>query len=154
MENLASNDQITRKDLLDLEERLTNKLVSKEELKEVVSKLATKEDLKNETSKLATRETVEVLAIQVLKNTTDIDEIKTELKSVNNKIFSLHDKIDRIDEKFESKFNMILNAVDNVLKEVTNNRVEKTAIDHALVRQDDRLDNHEKRIRKLELESV
>ena len=50
------------------------------------------------------------------------------------KIDRIGDKVDRMDDKFDKKFNMILDAVDNVLKEVTNNRVEKAAIDHALTR--------------------
>lgn len=143
MGNPATDDKITRKDLLDLEDRLTKKLATKEELKQEVAKLATKEELNQATAKLATREAVDVLANQVLKNTNDIDEIKKEIKAINY-------KIDRLDEKFDSKFNLVLNAVDNVLKEITNNRTERAAYEHALKRHDMLFENHEKRIQKLE----
>ena len=53
------------------------------------------------------------------------------------KIDRIGDKVDRMDDKFDKKFNMILDAVDNVLKEATNNLVEKAAIDHALTQQDE-----------------
>jgi len=163
MENIIDNEKVTRKDLFDLEERLTKKLVSKEEfeqktaelatkeeLKQAVAKLATKEELKQETSKLATREAVDVLANQVAKNTLDIEGIKNQLKNINHRIVLIEDKIDRVDEKLDNKFNTVLNAVDTVLREITNNRTEKAAIDHALIRHDNRFDDHEKRIRKLE----
>ncbi|MCI0496052.1 DUF1664 domain-containing protein, partial [candidate division KSB1 bacterium] len=130
------------------------KLATKEELKQEVAKLATKEELRQATSKLATREAVEVLANQVLKNTIDIDEIKTELKSINHKVYLMQDKIDRLDEKLDYKFNMVLNAVDNVLKEITNNRTEKAAYGHTLTRHEGRLENHEKRINILEREAI
>jgi chromosome segregation ATPase len=135
MENQATSDKLTRKDLLDLEERLTKKL--------------------------ATREAVDVLANQVLKNTDAIDDIKTELQTINLRIDRMQvriekmdDKIDRLDEKLDYKFNIVLNAVDNVLKEITNNRTEKAAYGHALTRHEGRLENHEKRINILEREAI
>ena len=135
MENQATSDKITREDLLDLEERLTKKL--------------------------ATREAVDVLANQVLKNTDDIDDIKTELQTINlridrmqDRIEKMDDKIDRLDEKLDYKFNLVLNAVDNVLKEVTNNRTEKAAYGHTMNRHEGRIENHEKRIKKLEQRAI
>jgi len=174
MENIANDDRITRKDLLDLEERLIEKLVSKEEfeqktaelvtkeeLRQEVAKLATKEELKQETAKLATREAVDVLAIQVLKNTNDIADIKTELKTINlrldrmqDRIEKMDDKINRLDEKMDYKFNMVLDAVDTVLKEITDYRTEQVAIHHALFRHDERFEGHEIRIQTLERRAV
>ncbi|MCU0642971.1 MAG: DUF1664 domain-containing protein [bacterium] len=147
MEKPATDEKVTRKDLLDLEERLIGKLSSKEELDQKIAKLATKEELKQEVAKLATREALEVVANQVMKNTNDIENIKTELQAINH-------KIDRLEEKFDYKFNMVLDAVDNVLKEVTNNRTEKVGYGHTMNRHEGRIENHEKRIKKLEQRAI
>lgn len=99
MEKPATDEKVTRKDLLDLEQRLIGKLSSKEELDQKIATLATKveldqkiatlatkEELKQEVAKLATREALEVVANQVMKNTNDIENIKTELQTINHKI--------------------------------------------------------------------
>lgn len=157
MENMSTNEKVTRKDLFELEERLTKKLVSKEEFEQKTAEIATKEELRQEGAKLATREAVDVLANQVAKNTIDITGIRSDVKKINrrldgmqNHIEKMDHKINGLDKKLDDKFNTVLDAVDTVLREVTNNRTEKAAIDHALIRHDDRFENHEKRIRKLE----
>ncbi|MDZ7332048.1 MAG: hypothetical protein ONB13_05530 [candidate division KSB1 bacterium] len=182
MEYPTQEKPVTQKDLFDLEDRLTKKLASKEELnhqvsklatkeelrqevaklatkeelrqevaklatkeelRQEVAKLATKEELKQEVAKLATREALEVVATQVLKNTNDIEAIKNELKVINY-------RLDRLEEKFDTKFNLVLDAVDKVFKELTNHRTERAAVDSALNRHVLRLEDHEQRIQKLE----
>jgi len=118
MENFANGDEVTKKDLLDLEERLIKKLVSKEEFDRKVAELATKEELSNvrtelfeKMEKLATREAVDVLANQVLKNTNDIVIIKSDIKGIKKEVSQLR-------EDMNDKFDTVLNAVDKVSRQL------------------------------------
>ncbi len=119
------------------------KLVTKDEFRQEVAKLVTKEEFREEFAQVATRKSVEVLANQVLKNTNDITEIKVRLNDIDWKIGDIREEI-------KMKFDAILNAVDNLSRKYDDERTEKAAIDHALTRQDDRLDRHEARITHLE----
>lgn len=157
----ATKDQITKKDLQNLEQKLLNKLVSKEEFEqkigdlatkeeleqvreELLEKLATKEELKQEVAKLATREALEVVANQVARNTLDIIEIKNDVKEMRWEMSDMR-------HEFDHKFNVVLTGMDNVVKELQDMRTEQAAVNHALFRHDDRLEEHDGRIRKLEL---
>jgi len=156
--NQSKNQYATKKDLestrhevLDkieaTKQELINKLVSKEELKEIVATLATKEELRREVAKLATKEelekvkqNLEIVANQVAINTLDIKEIKVEL---------VHLKGD-----MGAKFEMVLEAIDGVMAELKDQKVERAATDHSLRRHETKLDNHETRIHALENKSA
>ncbi len=52
---------------------------------------------------------------------------------------------------FDNKFDIVLNAIDGVAKELSDMRTEKAAVDHSLTRHEERLDDHEVRIERLEM---
>jgi len=53
-------------------------------------------------------------------------------------------------EEITSKFDAVLTGLDKISGEISNNRTEQAAIDHALTRHDNRFDDHEIRITQLE----
>jgi len=151
-----SNNFATKKDLSDLKDELLQRLVSKDEfdqkiatlatkqeLKQEVAKLATKEDLKQEFAKLATREALEAVANQVAKNTDDIVVIKYDIKGMKWDMGQMR-------EEMNDKFNMVMNAFDKIMKGFDDQRAENAAFHHALLRHENRLDDHDHRIGKLE----
>ena len=131
MADKSKNDVATKSDLNTLKKELLDSLASKKELKE-------------ETAKLSTKASLEVVASEVLRHSGEIAEIKFELKNINV-------RIDQMQDHFDNKFDIVLRAIDNVASELSNSRSEKAAIDHALIRHDDKLDDHEIRIERLEL---
>jgi Fe-S cluster assembly scaffold protein SufB len=152
----SSNNAATKKDLSDLKEDLLQRLVSKEEfdqkittlatkeeLKQEVAKLATKEELKQEVAKLATRKALEVVANQVAKNTDDIVVIKYDIKELKLEMGQMR-------EEMNEKFNMMMNAFDKIMKGLDAQRAENAAFHHAMLRHENRLDDHDHRIGKLE----
>jgi len=143
MAELSREDLATKKDLEDLKKELLDNLASKKELKQELSQYITKEEFARELAKLATKENVEVVARQVLKNTNDIAALKTEMRMGFNRV---DDRLDSL----ETKFDIMMSAIDGIAKEFQNGRTEQAAIDHALSRHDNQIDDHEMRIKKLE----
>lgn len=99
--------------------------------KELMDKLATKEELK----KLATKE-----ELQKVEN-----KFIGEIVKIKSEIATLETKADA-----EKRFNLIIQAIDDLAAKIDSYKAEKTAIDHALIRHDTRLEDHEHRIQKLE----
>ncbi len=143
MADLSKNDVATKNDLANLKNELVEILVSKQDYKEQLALLVTKEEFRQEFAKVSTKESVEVVARQVLKNTNDIASLKTEMRMGFNRV---DDRLDSL----ESKFDIMMSAIDGIAKQFQNGQTEKAAIDHALTRHDDRLDRHEARITHLE----
>jgi len=150
MADLSMDDLATKQDLQNLKKDLKQELaqfITKEEFRQELAKVATKEELSNLREelldKLSSKESVEVVAGQVLKNTNDIVEIKAKLNEIDW-------KIEDIREDIKGKFDTILISLDKLSGEISNNRAEKAAIDHALMRHDERFEKHEKRITQLE----
>lgn len=154
--NQSKNQYATKKDLestrlevLDkietTKQELLGKLASKEQLQQEVAKLATKEELQREIAKLATKEE---LRQEVAKLAT-----KKELERANRSIEILANQVANNTQSIENmdhKIDMVLEAIDGVVSEIKDLKVEKSAIDHGLRRHDTRLDNHETRIHALE----
>ena len=138
MGDISKEDPVSKQDFIELKKELTAGLATKEELKSLREELL---------DKLASKEAVEVVARQVLQNTNDISQIKVELKNINW-------KIDDIREDIKSKFDAVLTGLDQISGEISNNRTEKAAIDHALSRHDNRFEDHEIRITQLERKSA
>lgn len=161
MANISENS-LSKKDLVSLEKRLLSKIeeasakaATKEELKTEVAKLATKEELKAETAKLSTKESVEVVAREVLKHSRDIEGLRTDIAEVKGDVKILKWEMGQLSEKMDTlqeNFHIVLNAVDNMSAKFDIFITEKVAIDHALSRQDIKIDNHEVRIQRLEME--
>jgi len=173
MADLSTVDVVTKNDLENLKKELVDILPTKKELKKELSRYITKEEFKQELAqyitkeefrqefakvatkeevntlrtellnKLATRESVEVVARQVLKNTNEITVLRKEMRMGFNRV---DDRLDSL----ETKFDIMMSAIDGIAREFQNGRTEKAAIDYALTRHDDRLDSHEVRITHLE----
>ncbi len=138
-----SNNAATKKDLSDLKEELLQRLVSKDEFDQKTSTLATKEELDQKIAKLATRKALEVVANQVAKNTDDIVVMKNDIKELKWDMGQMR-------EEMNSKFDMVMNAFDKIMKGLDAQRAENAAFHHAMLRHENRLDDHDHRIGKLE----
>jgi len=123
------------------------KLATKEELRQEVAKLATKEELRQEVAKLSTKESVEILANQVMRNTNDIADIKIELIGIRSEISEFRNDVN-------IKFDRIMTVVDHINQQFERSNIEKLATDHALHRHEEKIDNHETRISRLEKKAV
>ena len=58
----------------------------------------------------------------------------------------------QLTDKLDTKFGIVLEAIDGVMAELKDQRVERVATDHSLRTHESRLDNHETRIHTLENE--
>lgn len=127
---------------------------SKKELdaakKELLDKLVSKEEFKQVVAELATRESLEVVANEVVRLSSGMADVKGELNEIKWRMGQMEEKVTSLETKFDEKFDILLNAVDGVANKFDILITEKAAIDHALTRQDERLDTHEVRIRRLE----
>jgi chromosome segregation ATPase len=130
--NQSNSDGVaTKKDLAALEERLSNKIATTKS--ELLGTLATKEELMATNKQLAkTNDRLDRIAIIVVQNNEDIKDIKKILSS----------NLPKLD--------MLLEAVTDLAGEIKDNRLEKVATDATLTQQANQLQNHEKRILKLE----
>lgn len=123
----SPNNYATKDDIKNLRDELKNDLRSfatKDDLK----KFATKDDLK----KFATKDDLDKVAAQVATNTVEILGLKDEMKKVNNKL------------------DYLVEAVTDMAGDLKNNRTERAAVSSALDRHEERLENHETRIKSLE----
>ncbi len=120
------NDQVNKKDLGELEQKLLEQLVNKEEFQQAV----TKEEFQREVSKFATKEELiqvreellerlaakaglEVVANQVARNTLDIIDMKKNIKGIKREMGQMREDIGSIN----SKFDILITAVDGIGKE-------------------------------------
>ena len=155
--NSSKRQSVTKSDLKAFEQRQNASLVSKTEFKRKVAtlvtkaefkreiaKLATKQELQREIAKLATKEELEIVrkklddvASQLALNTTDIRELKQNLA--------------KVESTMNTKFDVVLQAIDGLAGKVDSYRTEQAAALHGLSRHDRQLDDHERRIEKLEV---
>ena len=119
---------------------LLEKLASKKELKQEVSKLAIKGELKNLEKRF------EALTKKVEKNSADIVELRIEIVHMREDMKKL-----KIKEDADKKFYTLLHAIEGLAAKIDAYQAQKAATDHALQRHDNKLENHEKRIGKLEI---
>ena len=125
--SISSEETSTKKDLLDLKKELMDKLATKDE----IQKLATKDEIK----KLATKEELYEVENKLIG---EIVWLKTEISKLETKA------------EAERKFNLIMQAIDNLTAKIDAYQAEKAAIDHALGRHETLIEDHESRIQKLE----
>ena len=76
------------------------------------------------------------------------DQVDTILEAVDER-FAAQDE--RMDKKFDKKFDIVITALDSVMKEVQAHREEDVMGAAQLRRHDDQLLNHEQRIATLEI---
>ncbi|MDD5290230.1 MAG: hypothetical protein PHT40_03485 [Patescibacteria group bacterium] len=114
-------------------------LATKDDLKVVLSNYPTKDDLKQEINGLDEKLST---------------SFKSEINRLEDKVFNLNEKVSTLDEKIDAldgRFDEVINHIDGAMK-VFKNTEEETAAhtvsyrEHAEV-----LDNHEKRIKILEV---
>ena len=122
MNNSIMDKPATKQDIENLRYELISKMATKEELK----KLATKDELK----KLDKR----------------IDNLTRAVGQMQNQITLLETK-----EDAERKFNIVINAIDGLARNVTDFQVEMRSSERTFQRHEDKLENHEKRIESLEM---
>ena len=148
MADATQNDVATKKDLKNLQidfKKELSKYATKEELKELETRLI---------NKLASKESVEIVAAQVLKNSNDISELKSEVVILNKKMDSGFEQLGSRLDSLENKFGVMMNAIDGIARDLKDGKTEKAAVDHSLNRHEQRIDDHETRINKLERNSA
>lgn len=142
---------VTKSELEATKNELLARLASKEEIK----KLATKEEIK----KLATKEEIKKLAtkkeIKKLATKREIKKLATkdELQKTNRKIEILANQValNRQDiVEIKDNVRTILEIVDGIAKKFEDARTERAALNHALRRHENRIDDHERRIANIE----
>jgi len=142
MADKSKNEPVTKNDLIEAKKEIMDDLTIK---------------LKEETAKLSTKASLEVVANEVLKNSADIEKLKEDMGQVRSDVSILKYEMGEVKEtltSLEDKFGIMINAVDNMNSKFDIWLSEKAAIDHALIRHDDKLDDHEARIKRLELRRV
>jgi len=142
--NSSKRQSVTKSDLKAFEQRQNASLVSKTEFKRKVATLVTKAEFNREIAKLATKEELEIVrkkledvASQVALHTTDIRELKQNLA--------------RVESTMNTKFDVVLQAIDGLAGKIDSHMTEHAAVQHGLSRHDRQLDDHERRIEKLEV---
>ncbi|MCU0643957.1 MAG: hypothetical protein MUC94_06815 [bacterium] len=129
-------------------------LVAKKEFDQKIATLVTKEEFDQKIATLATKEALEVVANQGAINTRDISEMKGDIKVLKWEMGQMREDIKSLETKFDKKFDVLITAVDGIAKELMDMRTEKVATEHVLNRHETKLENHDKRIRKLELKKA
>jgi hypothetical protein len=127
MNHSGQNDRLTKEDLDALRQELLAKLASKEE----IAKLATKEEI----SKLATKE--------------EHAKLRESFDRLAGKFVSLEIHVET-KEDANKKYNSLMNAIDGLAKNFDDYRIEKIAADAEFRRQQKQIDDHEKRITRIE----
>jgi chromosome segregation ATPase len=139
--NSSKKQTATKADLKALERRQKATFVSKSDFKREVAKLATKEELKREVAKLVTKEEfkreIDKLASQGALHATEIQELKQHVA--------------RLESTMNTKFDVVLQAIDGLAAKFDEHKTEHAAVQHSLLRHDRRLGDHERRIEKLEV---
>jgi chromosome segregation ATPase len=165
--NSSKKQTATKADLKALERRQKATFVSKSDFKREVAKLATKEELKREVAKLATKEelkrevaklaTKEELKREVAKLVTkeefkrEIDKLASQGALHATEIQELKQHVARLESTMNTKFDVVLQAIDGLAAKFDEHKTEHTAVQHSLLRHDRRLGDHERRIEKLEV---
>lgn len=93
--------------------------MGKEDLKNAFSQVATKVDFNREFAKVATLESVQALSRQVAENSNDLAEIRTQLKNINHRMDILINNLESLDSKIDRTFNRMSNALDKIIKRLT-----------------------------------
>jgi len=101
---------------------MDNEAVTKTEFYKEINKLVTKEEF---------QEKHDWLAEKVMLNTQSIKAL---------------------DRKIDTKFEQVINLLDDVVGKLDDNRTEKLAIDYAFERVEKKVDQHEERISTIELQ--
>jgi len=142
----------TKKDLESTKQELLAKLASKEELKklatkEELKKLATKEELKQ----LATKEDIKKFVTKAEFNKShsllraDITKLQIGYIQILERMETLETK-----ENADRRFNLLMQAIDGLAAKFDSDKIERAASAHTFMRHESKLENHEKRITKLE----
>ncbi|MBN1481140.1 hypothetical protein EH223_01625 [candidate division KSB1 bacterium] len=120
-------------------------------------------EIRRELDKKADKKDLELVAQQVAKNTVGIEELKTKVDYNSERIDRLVVEVVNIREDMklletkadaDKKFHLLMAAIDGLAKKIDSYQTEKSAVNHALTRQENRLDDHEERLKKLEAVST
>ncbi|MBD3288846.1 hypothetical protein GF337_08600 [candidate division KSB1 bacterium] len=158
MANSSNSDVATKKDLENLKIELSS------DLKKDLRKYATKTDLKNlhidfkkELTKYATKEELKELEtrlIDQLASKESVSIIATQVLKNSDNITALHKLVDELSDSLDNKFEAMMTLLDAIARDLKDGKTEKAAIDHSLNRHEQRIDDHEMRIDKLERKSA
>jgi len=124
------NEVATKKDIA--------QLVTKEEFKKELDKLLTKEEFRKELKKELKKELSKYATKDDLRF--EINELRKDMKE--------------IDERHNQRYNKILEILDGIAEQITNNRVERAAMEATFQRHERKLEDHEVRILQLEQQSA
>ena len=127
----------------DLQELKNDILTSrKQDIKEAVAHLATKEELRKAVAPLATKD--ELHAVE--------KRLDTRLTRVEFAVVDIQQRMSEFVTKkeFNERFDYLVGLLEGMTAKIDEGRVERAAILHALNRHDDKLEDHESRISKLE----
>jgi len=122
--------QTTKEDIQNVKNELLAKMVDKEQYQKDMAQLVTKEELKKELSKFTTKDELRF----------EIGELRKDMKAM--------------DEKHDQRYNRILEFMDGIAGEISNNRIEKVASEATFQRHERKLEDHDMRIGRLEQQNV
>lgn len=123
----------------------------------------TVDEIRKELDKKADKKDLAILAQQVAKNTEGIEELKSKVDYNSERIDRLVVEVVNIREDMklletkadaDKKFHLLMAAIDGLAKKIDSYQTEKSAVNHALTRHENKLDNHEERLKKLETAST
>lgn len=97
---------------------------------------------KNRNNKMVTQKTLE----KTLES-----QSKVILEAVSDKFDKVDQKFEKVDQQIKGKFDKVLKGQDKICKQLTDLKQESKASTKLYNRQDKKLENHEQRINKLEL---
>lgn len=131
MNQSSGSNYITKKELKETTQELFDKIESR------VSKKEFRSEMKRVDS------SIEMLVTQVSKNTLEIKTLRGDM----------NDRFLEIDNRFaemNSKFHMVLTAIDGLSGQIKDMSTEKAAGEHTFRRHENRLNNHETHLEKLD----
>ncbi|MFQ5637395.1 MAG: hypothetical protein ACE5IR_05320 [bacterium] len=148
-------DNVTKQELENTKQELLDKLVTKKEFRTEIDKLVTKTEFRSEIKRLDG--SIELLANQVGKNTLEIQKLRgemnglhSEMNGLRGEMAELRSEVDELRTDMNNKFNTVLSAIDGLAGQIRDMHTEKAAGEHTFRRHENRLDEHDLRIKKIE----
>jgi len=110
---------------------------------ELLAKLASKEELQEVKKDL-------VLALQVALNTNKIEKLEIAVGVLQVDVAEIKQELAESKESTNEKLDLVLRGIERVMGKSESNETEKAAATHAFRRHENRHEDHEVQIRKLE----
>jgi GTP1/Obg family GTP-binding protein len=149
------NKQVTKQDFESLKKELFDNFARKQDLEnqktELLEKLVDKETHKQD---------LENLKRELLDKLVDKDTYKKDLAKLATKdllrweIHEVRKDLNDFKEETNQKLDMLLSAIDGLAKLITNGQVEKAASEATFQRHEQWLEDHERRIERIEMKSA